>query len=978
MTEVAYTAASIHLWLDRLWDDDRARFWAVVGKIGDPAANPHARATFAQVVVELASAAGDLLPLSSPVMRARDVEAQDLDTLTYVVDHARATVGDLEVEPWLELCETLARCPVARAVASGALLLAALLVRPELLPHRARAGTCARAILAQAWELEDPQAAEVAFSMVIATIDTDVAASVRQLARVIAEDRLAARHRLLRTMAWRTNEVLTLGGTEGAEMVARLYAAVGASAGEAARESDAASSDWLLRATDEGVDLAGPLPARRRSELADVAESLGRAERVQAFLRASPERAVATLASILLEFELPRPRDRSLVINGKVTRVQGRANWPSTRLGFEGGITSTLCDELAEQATKAPSLARALVGAIAAPESPIDLWQAVIGRAASSLPLLEQVGDLFGCEDAVRLMSQGMACAIRQHGTAFPAKFRATLDLMVGRLGNEGLDAHARKLIGAALRGEDRENSFDDDELRVAGATTPAVDADDAISDGMREQLRWLDMSEADIESPQNRAVILATARARRSAGAIGPDLQGKVPLAEPGEIEVAKQRLVTLLGALEQLDIHQAAASVGWGAVGRLASGIVRQGGSDDIFVDALLRALERRPLREGPTSDLLNRHADEGCVTCIDGLVALAARGDSRAFDAVKRAVTDEEPAKRFQVADRVHELAHLPDDGGWKLVEQLVRDVHPEVASATTTSFQPFYQLDLRRALALDNEVLHSTRGKLAYRGQVNALSHLAWYHLRRGDAVAGQYLMAWLQAPDLEGPIGQILHIYRAWLVLGGERDDDLTADEQAVMARAWAMFKVVSDRALRDLASTPTTASDAVDAPSPSARLIDDLGHQLYFASGVFDNSPALTTAGRSRFWERARPLLCDVGTGSVLSAAALVLEVLDHFLAKPAGLPVPEVLSLFLHVAASAVKYGYARAWRAIDIVDRVLRRAAHEYPGALQSVDARVMATSVVDAFLDAKVQEAYLLARDLDLSNLGPRLRR
>jgi hypothetical protein len=472
-----------------------------------------------------------------------------------------------------------------------------------------------------------------------------------------------------------------------------------------------------------------------------------------------------------------------------------------------------------------------------------------------------------------------------------------------------------------------------------------------------------------------NVLVQQATIGARSSAAEVCPDLQGKIPTPPADSIESARAALATLLTRLGNDGVHPGQADRGWAIVATLASGLARQG--DSAVLDTLLAAFRRpRPTEKRAAHDLLNRHREEAFVTCIDGLVALAARGVDAAIDVVEQASADAEPAVRFHIADRLHELAALPDGRGWALAEKLVRDEHPEVVSATTTSFGPFYERDRKRGVALDAAALEATRNKDAFMCQSNALYHLGWYHLRGLEESAGLYLRDEIvHAETMGGPIGQMMHRLRSWLVLGGEEEGEPSPYEQEVMARTWALFDEATERAIEAFARRPAAVLRGQPL-SGSAHLLDDIAHQLYFASGAFDGTPALTARGRRRFWLDAAGLLRKVGGSGVVSASAKALETLEHLLAHPDDAPAPEVFEAFLFVSSSAVEHGYTTDWFGIDIVDRVLRKMAREQPAHFKS--ARTTIGKIVDAFLDARWQKAYLLARDLDLSDSTQTLRR
>jgi hypothetical protein len=148
-------------------------------------------------------------------------------------------------------------------------------------------------------------------------------------------------------------------------------------------------------------------------------------------------------------------------------------------------------------------------------------------------------------------------------------------------------------------------------------------------------------------------------------------------------------------------------------------------------------------------------------------------------------------------------------------------------------------------------------------------------------------------------------------------------------------------------------------------------VIDDVAHQLYFASGAFQNKPKLTPEARKRYWRDASPLLMKLGECGIVAAAHPVLETLEHLLEFSTDVRWDDVFSMFLSVARSAVRHGYTRNWSGIDLIDRVLRRGAADQPTSFKLPEARATMSTILDAFLEAGWPKAYLLARDLDLSD-------
>jgi hypothetical protein len=752
MTYVRQTTASVRLWLERLWHQGGSReaFWDAILLASKPTSSGHARATFSQAVIDLVEAEDDLLPLAERVIAEGPGIGSAHHALGFVCNQAAAEPTCIIAAPWLGLCESVATTSDPAALTHCSLLLAALTQKGNLDEAAGlRAAKIARSLLASSWLSYDATASRAALDCALSAFGADPKEAALQLMRLLQDNALPDHEHAITVLTLHARDLLKVDEPKVHLLVAALYELVGIDVGAADRRSYEQDAAWLARAyEDPGADV-GRRPPHEVSKWAAVVDNLDDPRVLATFLRVAPPLAARTLVRVLRAFEPAVSKDSMLRVRGRDVPALGRANWPVLSSGFEATVRDRLCEAVSERAETEPDVAASMIDAMADEHAPIDAWQALVMASRFCLPLVGLLSDLYASDDAVRLLSEGIAAIVREHGASFPPEVRGSLEQTLARLDRDGLDALARRLIEPALRGEgDEAEAVDDDERDDSGtdggASSIALTGNGGRLRGVdREMLRLRGMLDAEIDHAQNVAVQACEALAESSASEVGPDLAGKVPAANSQAIERAKVRLRDLRAALDVEGVHAVHLSSGWGVAARLASALARQG--DDDVLGVLLAASQRpRPSVESKVADLLNRLREEAFVTCLDGLVTLAGRGIPQALEAVMRAASDDEPAVRFHVAERVHVLVDLPDDHGWRIVESLVRDRHPMVVSAATKNFGPFYERDGVRGIGLDWAALETTRGQNAYLGQVNALARLAWHHLRMDNSTARGYL------------------------------------------------------------------------------------------------------------------------------------------------------------------------------------------------------------------------------------------
>jgi hypothetical protein len=155
-----------------------------------------------------------------------------------------------------------------------------------------------------------------------------------------------------------------------------------------------------------------------------------------------------------------------------------------------------------------------------------------------------------------------------------------------------------------------------------------------------------------------------------------------------------------------------------------------------------------------------------------------------------------------------------------------------------------------------------------------------------------------------------------------------------------------------------------------------ANLLEDIAGQLYFASGAFrskeEDAAPLSGATIREFYANFSDLLVAIGTVGVVSAANRVLETLSHLLkvSVDADIAAGDILDRFVPVAESAVKAGAADRYWLLDSLEEVLRRCVAEREPSFRESRMVTAWARVLDPLLETGWDQAFRLARELDLS--------
>ena len=976
---VVHERRSVLLYLDERWQVDRADYWKRLFVAMARPAPSLSRVTVAESVVQLAREPGDLSQLVDGVAAREPGASAACKTL---FETAGALPKMLTLSPWVQACEAFADIGDAFTLRLAARLLLRMIdlrkdrdAQDSL--HMARA---ARVMLNSSWKRTPTEsfAAMYAVHAVVETLDAAREQGVGMLETVFdSTSPHAAREEMRAWLLSRADRLMT-----APEFVGRMYITTVRVLAEEEATHDRELSSWLEKAYE--AEKAGrtqtPVPSRRASSLLpEVDASLEK--HAKEFLQRAPNVAARVLAECVERWNsrgdavIDMPTDVvSLEVQGRSFKVVGRhvdaSRYPS------GDIGEVLQRELISALVRASDEDASLIldGIVSRP-APASLWTAILDGALDSERLLAIATELLFQAHALRLFARPIRRLLIRWRGKLPERVRARLVDALASLDEGSPD---RTTIESALaKGSTSDvGSAAQDPNEASSAVGHDETAFGIDDDGDLFDLSQLGLRREDLNEPANSKLRAAYRAAdhqyQRVRELSQARIVGGVPLVEPYE------RLAELKETLSNPDAHPSLITRGWCSLAELASAIAAVDDSADatLLVEASLR-LDSLPWGRGHSfTDLLNLSQAFPRAEAVSGLLRLLSRdtGD-RVLPVVERLSRDEEPAVRFQVA---HEMRFLvgSNERGWAIAERLIHDDVDAVAAAAVHQLGPFFAADAARAIALSDFSLRRFTGadEAARLGKKDALFQLAWYHLSRAEEMATSSI-AYAISKIVEDTTGfsELMHSYRGWLTIGHPENDDA---EGVARTRTLALFHRIARACISALHSRSQDKDPNArfrSDRSPHSVLLENVAMQLYFASGAFkgsDDDPVPSEVVARLYFE-TRDLMLEIGTAGSIDAADRVLDTLEHVIFDESGLvPSREVLSRFVAIAQSAIAHGWGRDFWRLDAMERVVRRSVAERTESL--FDATMLASwsAIIDPLVELGWYQAYLLARDFDLS--------
>ncbi len=958
---------SVLLLLEEDWHLRRSSYWSRLFLMMRPGVSALVQIPFAESLVRLAVKDDDLRPLVVADGGAR-VEVDS--AYRFVCQFATAYPDLVAPAPWLRLC--LAASEAEHRLAIAATLLHRLLGKAKLDPGSRRlAAEAARAVLAAA---SSRGLEPMALGAVIDTLDVALPEGLAAIRRLIGPPHNTPHQReTVRTLASHLPQL-----SVGPDIVAALYTnAVREEADEEARQRTEFRRWYeLAEAAQRSGGPSPPVPSRQR--IYDSMLDHWFEQYVETFLQAAPLVAVRACVEAARYWERITDMRGAVASSALLTTAHGSFSIDARTSDELHRHSRFLIEHLLDAIgpaidTYSPEVRNEVFQTLVSTAAPALVWATLIQHAQVSAATREEIVPLLSSPVALRLLGAPIANLVQKTLEELSPEVTRAIADAVGSL-NEESDRYTRARLekalgvsppvsprGAGSNGDGAEDGEDDEHLKVLGPG----DEDDTLD------IARLGVSREQLAQPAN-------AEARAATRVVWKEIMRLEPLRQtPKE---ASEALASTAGALHRLrdtlrasGIAEAIEIAGWSAVAHLASLRIIVSGSTDGESD-VYEAARRDDGRPFSSGDLLNGGQAFPRAEAVPGLLALSGRhARDQATSEIERLTKDGEAAVRYQVAWRLRELATLGRDRVWPILVRLLQDPNTEVAAAAVSELNAFYKLDHAAAVDLAVSALARFGGasKADHDGRTDALMQLVWQHLARANSIATDAVSR--AVTEIQGhPFGihRVLHSFRDWLVMRG--DDEA---EEAARARTVELFVRIARASMNAL---PAAGSVELNPPhgmerDPHAKLVGEIASQLYFASGAFraGDEPRLPDELAARFYRELRDVLLELGASGVIEAANRVLETLEYIRGlRIEGIDRRDVLDRFLNVGEALIRAGAANAYWLLDPIEHVLRECVAERDPSLGD-DAVLGAWSrILDPLIRLGWDQAYRLARDLDLS--------
>ena len=974
---------SVHLLLEELWHVNRDEFWQRILVLTRDTTPGLSRAVAAQSVVKLAGTAADLSPLLD-ALAVRSTTHDAKPAIRFLCGYVASDPAAVDPAVWLSWALSGVTCTDegVRGALAGMVY--------QILRHRRHdlqagakgdAAVFARTLLATALERNSPL---YSLRMLIDTMSFDVSRNLASLRALLSPTcQHPSREDALDDLS---REVDAL--QDDPELVGGLYKrAIRLEADEEARERSE-SLRWYdeARAADlEGREIPRvPFHGRHHR---DIETELR--EHARKFIERTPLLAARVIVDGL------RYRDAvvELPVSGQIALTVGATHFvvpdrPPGRVRHSLELSEYLRAMLvhslgnADEATQKQLLD--LFVSVPAPES---LWSAII-EAAAHLPRLRGIAlALLRTPEALRLFSHAAAAFIRGCGHGLPPEAREQIVSAMAQLVAED-DRHARSRIEAALTSNETSrgpthsrdsDEFDSDDLDPDELNADVVEvAGSADGDDVFDMSRFKLTSE-ELQTPANMRLRNARRATHREEQKLEMALQKRSSSTESVETDAALASISELRAALNEEEAHPAMVVTGWCLLSRTASLIGKIG--DDRATSLIYESSARNESMpwngDGSFTDLLNAGQVVVRAEAVRGLIALAARADIHAFSEIERLARDVEPAVRFQVAWCLRDLSDLEPAKVWPLLERLVDDPSTGVVAAAVRQLRAFFAKNRDRAIRLADAALIRLTGnhETEHGARTDLLLQLSWYHLARGEEISTRAMERVLvELPRTTVGLAKLLHSYRDWLTMGADDEES----ETAARKRTVVLFKRIAAGCVAGIRAEADRNPNARQRTERGehAQLLEQLVYQLYFASGAFRSKGGdedLSAEVVGRFYADVKDLLLQIGLAGSNAAADKTLDILEYLLRVSRDtdlIPSREVLDAFVTIAEAMIRDGAADNVWLLDPVENVLRRCVAERDPSLYDESMLGSWGRILDPLLEKGWQQAYRLARDLDVS--------
>lgn len=1001
-----------------LWEQtsDRRPFWELAIDLAGQADLPAIGVVIAPgVAAQLIESLTDVQPL------LRAIDATDLarraaaqDVLQHLIG-ARLAVGAFGLRipldgrlVWAEIAAALAvtlRAETAFAVRN---LLMELCEKPGLFDdaQRGAAGPAARALLN--WSLNAPQhnqyLVRTGISAVARTYPSDPAAAEGALRPILDRGRLSSFGYV--EMPALANEVPHLV-EHAADLVRDIYDV-------AFDHQETSDEPTSMR---EGV-LA--LNSHRSQDYTQAHYALAQA--YPGFIKVAPAEALDALSRVWLSFIRHRrsgePSDQPPIVvqwKGAAVEIQPDGSYWHERDDShdeEVKMLSAFGQWLAEVAATGTRAARQALTIVSAGARPTSVWRRVLRVAAGTpepfVPLLEPLITTPAAVASHELEDAAghfLKAGFGHFSQAARRRIERAIMSIPAVVSNPRI-ADPDRARHRAEQSRDRLLGCLDEALLVtpgARAHLAALTAADGIP-ALRDRHvdgGWTGGSYTDRDELAEQGVDVDAVPNRRLQDLQTPveafattHLNGSPPAEALVSIEAPLQGLWHALQSAPDDGADQRQIDVGWGRASAAAEAIAR---GQDLAVDSSVVVLAREILLASATHPLPAPREDPSQfdefqswggssprIHAAKGLLYLARHQElatTEVLGALDQLSTEEVPAVRFQVAQRLGLLLKTAPDAMWSIADRmLAQDPSMAIINALVHALRrmtlPNGALDRLQA-AIRAAFARATDDRAgAANVRESCVQTMTSLYVMRGADDAGRFVDDVIVGDMKAHPehAGRIVHVLRDAFT-HGDIDPSATEDNE-IRRRAIRLAEELLEHATTAFATWNTElAGQDLDREHPdikaartTAQIIDSVAKEVYFATGIFDerqNQDSRVSPGqRERLYSEAASLLdrlCDVGFAH---STHCVIETHEAFIPFDAR-------GSFLRIART-VKAGqaggYDRDSLAAGLIVKLVERYLAEYRTLLQQDDeCRQALIDVLDVFVRAGWPEALRLTYGL-----------
>jgi len=374
------------------------------------------------------------------------------------------------------------------------------------------------------------------------------------------------------------------------------------------------------------------------------------------------------------------------------------------------------------------------------------------------------------------------------------------------------------------------------------------------------------------------------------------------------------------------------------------------------------LLRGIKSAVPEHNPAYDAqFDEHPSWGSpaqrVDAAMGLYDLAATKsflDDSIREALKAALADLHPAVRFQAAVRLVWLHDSDRQLMWKLIEIACTSEN----STGVLSGLLSYSLNQLAGLYPDQTVeqLAHVLDRFPITPEPSSVNEwtlriLVGLHIWQNHSGA-LALFSDLLTPSgfAPQPATQLLLDIRGLFTYRPDRGEDTGTD---LRRRAFQLAERVAILAAEEMLAPEEADGEA--HLKQTARTLDFISNQIYFASGAYDgknNDHSLSEDERVVFWREAQGVIKALTSAALPSIAHHLIQTLQSFI----KFDPPNVFHSIAAVVASAKRFGYQYESMAADLLVEIAELYLAQYPALLQHDEqCRRELMAILEAFVTA-----------------------